>query len=45
MFRDRELWGKLMERAMARRFSWAAAAQRYEQLYRDLADQSEEAAA
>jgi starch synthase len=45
IFRNRELWGKLMERAMARNFSWAAAAQRYEQLYRELADQGEEAAA
>jgi starch synthase len=44
-FRDRELWGKLMERAMARNFSWAIAAQRYEQLYRELAVESEEAAA
>ena len=38
IFRDRELWGKLMERAMARNFSWATAAQRYEQLYRELAE-------
>src|SRR5947209_19528784 len=45
IFRDRELWGKLMERAMARNFSWAVAAQRYEQLYRELPGQSEEAAA
>jgi starch synthase len=45
IFRDRELWGKLMERAMTRNFSWAIAAQRYEQLYRELADQNEEAAA
>src|SRR5205809_3191587 len=45
IFRDRLLWGKLMDRAMARNFSWAVAAQRYEQLYRELADQNEEAAA
>src|SRR5437660_2547161 len=44
IFRDRELWGKLMERAMARNFSWATAAQRYEQLYRELAGESEAAA-
>jgi len=44
-FRNRELWGKLMQRAMARNFSWAVAAQRYEQLYREVADQNEEAAA
>ena len=43
-FHDRELWGKLMERAMARNFSWATAAQRYEQLYRELAGESEAAA-
>src|SRR5213079_1707338 len=45
IFRDRLLWGKLMDRAMTRNFSWAVAAQRYEQLYRELADQNEEAAA
>src|SRR5437764_8475250 len=45
IFRDRELWGKLMKRAMPRDFSWAVAAQRYEQLYRELPGQSEEAAA
>jgi starch synthase len=45
IFRDRELWRKLMERAMARNFSWAEAVQRYEQLYRELAVESEEAAA
>jgi len=44
IFRDRKLWGKLMERAMARNFSWATAAQRYEQLYRELAGESEAAA-
>jgi len=44
IFRDRELWGKLMERAMARNFSWATAAQRYEELYRELAGESEAAA-
>jgi hypothetical protein len=30
---------------MARNFSWAVAAQRYEQLYRELAAENEEAAA
>src|SRR5213079_2199506 len=45
IFGDRLLWGKLMDRAMARNFSWAMAARRYEQLYRELADQNEEAAA
>ena len=36
---------KLMERAMARNFSWATAAERYETLYREIAAQNEEAAA
>jgi starch synthase len=45
IFRDRKLWGKLMERAMARNFSWAVAAQRYEQLYGELAGRIDEAAA
>ncbi len=35
-FCDRHLWITLMKRAMARDFSWDAAAQRYEALYRDL---------
>jgi starch synthase len=45
IFRDRKLWGKLMERAMARNFSWATAAQRYEQLYHELAGDGEAVAA
>ena len=45
IFRDRELWEKLMHRAMARNFSWAEGAQRYEQLYREIAAEDEEAAA
>src|SRR5437016_2874491 len=45
IFRDRKLWGKVMERAMARNFSWAVAAQRYEQLYGELAGRIDEAAA
>src|SRR5438105_10471523 len=36
VFRDLEKWGTLMDGAMARNFSWAAAAQRYEQLYSEL---------
>jgi starch synthase len=36
IFSDRHLWIKLMKRAMARNFSWDAAAQRYEALYREL---------
>jgi glycogen synthase len=34
-----------MERAMARNFSWATAAQRYEHLYRELAGDGEAVAA
>ena len=45
VFRDLEKWGTLMDRAMARNFSWAAAAQRYEQLYSELIGGREEAAA
>src|ERR1700736_4174989 len=45
IFRDRELWGKLMERAMGRNFSWTVAAHRYEQLYRELVTEDEQAAA
>jgi Glycogen synthase len=36
IFPDRELWTKLMKRAMARNFSWDASAQRYDALYRGL---------
>jgi len=36
IFDDRQLWIKLMKRAMARNFSWDAAAQRYEVLYQEL---------
>src|ERR1043166_7027252 len=36
IFGDRRLWTKLMKRAMARNFSWDAAAQRYEVLYQEL---------
>src|SRR5437773_7481846 len=45
IFRDPNGWGKVMERAMARNFSWAVAAQRYEQLYGELAGRIDEAAA
>ena len=44
-FRDQDLWAKLRERAMARNFSWAIAAERYERLYRELAAEGEQAAA
>lgn len=45
IFRDRNTWTKLMSRAMARNFSWAASAQRYEELYTELVATSTEAAA
>ncbi len=44
-FRDGRLWGTLMERAMARDFSWEKAAERYEEVYADLVDRTGEAAA
>jgi starch synthase len=45
IFRDRELWLKLMGRAMAKEFSWERAASRYEDLYRELVGAEDEAAA
>jgi len=45
IFGDRNLWTKLMKRAMARNFSWDASARRYEALYRELIGSAEEAAA
>ena len=45
IFRDRELWLKLMQRAMAKEFSWEIAARRYEDLYRELVGVEDEAAA
>jgi starch synthase len=45
IFRDGRLWTRLMNRAMARNFSWDASAQRYEALYRELVGASGEAAA
>jgi starch synthase len=45
IFRDREVWITLMERAMARNFSWDASAQRYEELYRELVGADKEVAA
>ena len=43
-FRDRNLWAKLMKRAMTRDFSWGASARRYEALYRELIAADEKAA-
>src|SRR5881398_1481028 len=45
IYRDRNVWMKLMKRAMARNFSWNAAAQRYEELYRQLVGATDEVAA
>jgi starch synthase len=45
LFNDRKLWTKLMQRAMARNFSWGAAAKRYEALYRELVGAADESAA
>jgi starch synthase len=45
IFRDRQLWTKLMKHAMAQNFSWDAAAQKYEALYLELVGASREAAA
>ncbi|PYL83434.1 MAG: hypothetical protein DMF23_09525 [Verrucomicrobia bacterium] len=44
LFRDRTVWTDLIRRAMAREFSWSAAAQRYEELYRGLVGDTELAA-
>src|SRR6266403_1872205 len=45
IFRDRELWTKLMKRAMARNFSWDASALRYEVLCKGLIGAADKAAA
>jgi starch synthase len=45
VFRNGNTWTRLMRRAMAREFSWATAAQRYEQLYRELVGAERQAAA
>jgi starch synthase len=45
IFREPDVWTKLIERAMARNFSWETSAQRYEELYAELAGADSEAAA
>jgi len=45
VFRDRNVWTKLMKRAMALDFSWETSAQRYEELYTELVGAKDEAAA
>lgn len=44
VFNDPILWTTLAERAMSRNFSWDASAQRYEQVYREIAPAQEAAA-
>jgi starch synthase len=44
IYRDRNVWTKLMKRAMARNFSWNAVAQRYEELYKELVGTTNEVA-
>ena len=44
IYRDRDVWTKLMKRAMARNFSWNAAARRYEELYKELVGATDEVA-
>ena len=36
VFHDKTIWTELMERAMARDFSWSEAAERYENVYSEL---------
>ena len=36
IYRDRNVWTKLMKRAMARNFSWSTSARCYEEVYRQL---------
>ncbi len=43
-FHDQKLWTELMERAMARDFSWNEAAERYETIYAELVHASSAAA-
>ena len=44
-FSDSRLWSTLMDRAMARNFSWSEAAERYEEVYADLVGPRAEAVA
>jgi starch synthase len=45
VFRQKEVWTKLVERAMSRDFSWELSARRYEEVYAELIGADEEAAA
>jgi starch synthase len=42
IYRDRNVWTRLMKRAMARNFSWNDAARRYEDLYGEIAAATDE---
>jgi starch synthase len=44
LFHDRTTWATLVERAMARDFSWSEAAARYESLYAEVSGVSSAAA-
>lgn len=45
IFRSNDLWVTLMQRAMAKSFSWETSAERYEALYHELVGEEDEAAA
>ena len=45
IFRNRNMWTRLMKRAMARNFSWDASAERYEALYKELVGTTDQAVA
>jgi starch synthase len=45
IFRNREIWVKLMKRAMARNFSWDSSVRRYEDAYKELVGTTGEVAA
>jgi starch synthase len=44
LFRDREVWARLMQRAMAKEFSWDEAAKNYDDLYHELVGPEEQPA-
>jgi starch synthase len=44
IYRDRNVWTRLMKRAMARNFSWNDAARRYEELHGEIAAATDEVA-
>jgi starch synthase len=44
VFHDRQLWTRLIERAMEQTFSWEVAAEKYEKIYRELVPEAEKPA-